>query len=203
VPATGDSEGGPYAGVTVTYADFEGPQNPVEEDDPEPTRARAVFLCHTWGAPGIELLVITGKDHATERMLTRWTVADRTGDPQLTCRVVAVTPYPIGLGPATQKDGPMLNTGDARVRNAVFSGGSMWLAFATSHQDGASVGAARWYQLDPVSGRPVQEGHFAVSDVHHCYPAIVPDIHGQRLPRCRAFQPHRASVSPGHGPARE
>ena len=171
-------KGAPYAGGTVSYTDFEGLQNPVDEDHPEPTPARTVFPCHTWGAPGIEFLVSTRQDHATERMLTLWTLADPTGDPQLTCRSVAVAPYPIALPPATQKDGPMLNTGDARVRNAVFSGGSIWLAFATSHQEGATVGAARWYQLDPVAGRPVQEGHFAVSDVHHCYPAIVPDIHG-------------------------
>src|SRR5262245_35071523 len=168
----------PYTGGTVTYTDFDGLQNPVDDDHRERTPARTVFPCHTWGAPGVEFLVSTRRDLQIEQTVVLWTVTDPTGDAEVTCRSVAVAPYPIALPPATQKDGPLLNTGDARVRNAVFSGGSIWFAFVSSHQDGATVGAARWYQLDPVAGRVVQEGHFAVKDVHHCYPAIVPDVNG-------------------------
>jgi hypothetical protein len=37
----------------------------------------------------------------------------------------------------------MIGTGDARVRNAVFSGGSIWFFFASRHQAAA---------LDPTDG---------------------------------------------------
>ncbi len=167
-----------YAGSAVAYTDFEGLQNPVDKDHPRPTPALTVFPCHTWGAPGAEFLVSTRWDRPVERVVTVWTLADPAGNPQLTCRSVDVAPHPVAVPSATQKAGPMLSTGDARVRNAVFSGGSIWFAFASSHQAGATVGAARWYQLDPVAGQVVQEGNFAVPDVHHCYPALVPDVHG-------------------------
>jgi hypothetical protein len=168
----------PYGGGPPSYTDFEGLRNPADEDHPDPTPALTVFPCHTWDAPGVETLVSTRKDHPTERAVTLWTLTDPVGDPELTCRSVSVAPYAVAVPPAAQQDGPALTTGDARVRNAVFSGGSIWFAFATAHQAEATVGAARWYQVDPDSARVVQEGHFAVTDVHHCYPALVPDMHG-------------------------
>ena len=69
------------------------------------------------------------------------------------------------------------------MRNAVFNGGSIWFSFATSDRPGPTVaaeavGVARWYQLDPVTAGLVQKGNFAVASVHHSYPAIVPDVHG-------------------------
>jgi hypothetical protein len=167
-----------YAGGAVTYTDFEGLQNPVDEDHPKPTPALTVFPCHTWGAPRVEFLVSTRQDRPVERVVTVWTVTGSAGNPQLDCRSVDVTPHSVAVPSATQKGGPMLSTGDARVRNAVFSGGSIWFAFASSHQAGATVSTARWYQLDPAVGRVIQEGNFAVPDVHHCYPALVPDVHG-------------------------
>jgi len=118
------------------------------------------------------------QDRPVERVLTLWSVTEPTGNPQLTCRSVRVSPYLVTVPSASQKAGPTLATGDARARNAVFSGGSIWFAFASSHQSGAAVSAARWLQLDPSAGQSVQEGSFAVPDIHHCYPALVPDMHG-------------------------
>lgn len=167
-----------YAGGTVTYTDFEGLQNPVDQDHPEPTPALTVFPCHTWGAPGAEFLVSSREDRPVERALTVWAVTEPTGNPELTCRSVRVSPYVVTVPSASQQAGPTLATGDARVRNAAFSGGSLWFAFASGHQDGATISAARWHQLDPSAGQSIQDGNFAVPDVHHCYPALVPDMHG-------------------------
>ena len=119
-------------------------------------------------------------------MLTLWTVTDPAGDPELSCKSVPVLEYVYGVPRVTQKDGPLISAGDAKVRNAVFIGGSIWCAFATSHEDDGTapgapatfVASVRWYQLDPVAGRAIQEGSFAVPGVHYCYPAIVPDVHG-------------------------
>lgn len=157
-----------YAGGAVTYTDFEGLQNPVDEHHPGPTPALTVFPCHTWGASGVEFLVSTRQDLPVERVVTVWTLADPAGDPRLTCRSVDVAPHSISVPSATQEGGPVLSTGDARVRNAMFSGGSIWFAFASGHRTGEIVSAARWYQLDPAGGQVVQEGNFAVPGAHHC-----------------------------------
>lgn len=169
-----------YAGGVVTYTDFDALQNPTDKPHPTPTPASTVFPCHTWGAPGVQYLVSTRRDtHNVEGSIVLWTVENPGTRPALAPpRLIPVPPYPIGVPLVTQKGGPGIVAGDARVRNAVFNGGSVWLAFATTHTGSPNVGAARWYQVDPVGPRVLQNGNFAVGKVHHCYPAIVPDMHG-------------------------
>ena len=173
---------GPYAGDLVSYTEFLKLRDPKDAEHPELAPASTVFPCHTWGAPGVEYLVSTrkGKEHQdAETMLTLWSVIDPTGNPELTCRSVSVSGYVYVVPDVPQKDGPKVVAGDAKVRSAVFSGGSIWLAFATSLRvENSDVAAIRWYQLDPVAGQRVQEGTFALGGIHHCYPAIIPDMHG-------------------------
>lgn len=170
----------PYAGHVVTYTDFEGLQNPTDKQHPKPTPASTVFPCHTWGAPGMQFLVSTRRDeHEFEASIVLWTVKDPGRRPQLLPpRSVPVPGYAVLVPDATQKVGPLIWTGDARVRNAVYCSGSIWFAFATAHTTDPNVGCARWYQLDPLTATLFQEGNFAVTRVHHCYPAIIPDVHG-------------------------
>jgi hypothetical protein len=184
----------PYAGGVVDFTDFDGLLNP---EDPDGARkpAATVFPCHTWGAPGVEFLVSTRSDPSPSNLVTLWTLTDPAGDPQLTCTSVVVArpyPYVMPFG-ACQQGGPAINAGDAKVRNAVFSGGSIWFAFATTN-DGTTA-SVRWYQLDPMARRPVQEGVFALPNVHHSYPAIIPDMHGNAaLVLGRSSSTERVSV---------
>jgi hypothetical protein len=172
----------PYGGGVVTYTDFEGLQHPTDKEHPKPTPALTVFPCHTWGAPGVQFLVSTRRDtHPVEKSIVLWTVTDPAGSPRLTSRSVPVPPYAASVPFATQNGGPQIWTGDARVRNAVFLGGSVWLAFASTHAGGTTVGSVRWYQLDAAAGTLVQKGNFLVEDVHLCYPAVVPDVHGNAI----------------------
>jgi hypothetical protein len=170
----------PYAGGVVTFTEFADLQNPVDADHEDPTQAQTVFPCHTWGAPGAEFLVSTWKDadHTSEKKVVLWKATDAAGTPQLTNQAVAVPGYAVRVPPANQTGGPTLSAGDAKVRNAVFNGGSIWFAFATGQQAGVTVGAVRWYQLDPATGGLIQKGNFVVNKVHHSYSAIVPDMHG-------------------------
>jgi hypothetical protein len=171
----------PYAGGVVSYTEFADLQNPVDSASghKEATQARAVFPCLTWGAPGAEYLVSTWRDdrHPSERRVVLWTVTDAAGTPKLTNQAVAVPDYAVDVPAARQNGTPTLNAGDAKVRSAVFNGGSIWFAFATGQKFGELVGAVRWYQLAP-GGTLLQKGNVVVKNVHHSYPAIVPDIHG-------------------------
>ncbi len=169
-----------YAGGVLAYTDFTGLKHPIDADHSTARVAGSVFPCHVWGAPGKAFVVGTRRDHQVERFLTLWTVTDPGGTPALTCRSVEIPAYATGLPLAAEPGGPPILAGDIRVRNAVYSGGSVWLAFAATHQGGATIGA-RWYQLNPETGEAVQKGHFAVDDVHHCYPALVPDMHGNAV----------------------
>jgi hypothetical protein len=175
----------PYAGGVVTHTDFDDLRNPVDAAHPNSTPAHTTFPCHTWGAPGVEYLVSTRMDSQSgnETTVLLWKVTDPAGNPQLTHQSVTVPTYVPGLPRVPQQNGPVINAGDAKVRNAVFNGGSIWFSFATSDRPDPSVsseivGVARWYQLDPVTAGLVQKGNFGVANVHHSYPAIVPDMHG-------------------------
>ena len=170
---------GPYVGDVVNYTEFVNLRSPKDSEHDSSARASTVFPCHTWGAPGVQYLVSTRDDKTNETMVTLWTVTDPTGDSELTCTSVPVLEYVYAVPPVPQRDGRPVIAGDAKVRSAIFSGGSIWFAFATTLTvDGSDVAAIRWYQLNPTAGRPVQEGTFALSGAHHCYPAIVPDMHG-------------------------
>jgi len=150
----------PYAGGVVTFTEFADLQNPVDpaSGHKDATQARTVFPCHTWGAPGGEYLVSTWRDnlHTKESRVVLWTVTDAAGTPKLTNQPVTVPEYAVRLPDAIQQGSPKINAGDAKIRSAVFNGGSIWFAFATAQKvqrpgPGVSepVGVARWYKIEP------------------------------------------------------
>jgi hypothetical protein len=172
---------GLYDGADVTHTEFFPLMDPTDEQHEQETFARTVFPCHTWGTPGVQFLVSTRSDgtHAVEQSIVLRTLTHDADGPRLRARSVPVLEYGLKVPAAPQPGGIEVNTGsDARVRSAIYMGGSVWFAFAALDGD---VSAARWYQLDPTgAANPaiVQQGNHAAPNVHHCYPAIVPDMHG-------------------------
>src|SRR5262249_8366753 len=88
---------------------------------------------------------------------------------------------------ADQKGGGVgLNSGDVRVLNAVFRGGSVWAVLTTAHNWGESVNrtASPWFQMKATNGALVQQGMYAGKGLHYCYPAARPDSNGNMIMVC-------------------
>jgi hypothetical protein len=68
----------------------------------------------------------------------------------------------------------MIDTGDARLLNAVFRGGYLYTAHTITHN---SMAALRLYKI-AVSGKVAQQVTYGNNFAHYFYPAICPDSRG-------------------------
>jgi len=142
--------------------------------------------CHTFGAPQVEYLVNTlfpTTASQTQNQITLWNLTNPITSPTLTRRTVATDPYAIPPDGEQQGGGPGLETGDIRLLNAVFRGGSVWTAFNTAHNwgDGVNVAAAHWFQINPGTGALTQQGIFGARRLHYYYPVVMPDTNGNMI----------------------
>lgn len=167
----------PYAGGAVTFRDV------VKLKNADGNLAFTVSPCHTYGAPQVQYFVNTlfpSMSAPTRTLLSLWSLTDPLGNPTMTRRNVGIAAY--GLPPdATQKGtSTALDTGDVRVLNAVFRGGSVWTTFTSRHDwgDGTNVAVAHWLQVDATTGALVQQGLFGTGGRHYFYPALMPDGNG-------------------------
>jgi hypothetical protein len=179
-------------GSAATWMDFTNLKNA------DGGAAFTVQPCHTFGAPQVEYLVnsyFTGA--ATENRLTLWSLTGPPTAPALTGRTIATAAY--GQPPAAGQPGvgAGLNAGDVRVLNAVFRGGSVWCGLTTFHNWGESVNraAVHWFQINPTSGAPVQQGIYGARGRHYFYPGVMPDANGNMsLVFCRSGTTEYASI---------
>jgi hypothetical protein len=76
-----------------------------------------------------------------------------------------------------------LDTGDARILNAVFRGGSVWCAFATRHNwdEPVNVAAIHWVQIEAASAALTQEGIYGAKAAYYSYPAVMPNNNGDMV----------------------
>jgi hypothetical protein len=182
------------SGGTATWFDFTKLQN---LDNPA-TLAFTVQPCLTFGAPQVQHLVNSYFTAApTQNRLTLWSVTNPTTAPVLTRRTVTTDPY--GQPPkADQKGGGEgLNSGDVRILNAIFRGGSVWAALTTAHNWAESVNrtAAHWFQINATSGALVQQGIYGSKGLHYFYPAVMPDTNGNMtMVCCRCGTSEYASI---------
>lgn len=169
---------GPYAGGALVYTDF------VKMKNADNSTAFTLQPCHTYGAPGALFLVNSTFPSATgtQNKLTLWALRNPTTAPSLSKMTITTSPF--SLPPdANQKGGGMpLDTGDTRMLNAVFRGGSVWCALTTAHNWGAGNQAAcHWFQLNATSGALTQQGVYGASGLHYFYPAVSPDSNGNMV----------------------
>jgi hypothetical protein len=168
---------GPYSGGAISFKDL------VKLQNTDGSMAFTVQPCHTIGAPQVQYLVnsqfpTTGLP--VQNRLTLWALTNPLTTATLVRSTVNTDPY--GMPPdAEQKGGGTpLDTGDIRVLNAVFRGGSVWAAFTTQHDwgDGKNVAAAHWLQINPASGALVQQGIYGARGFSYFYPVVMPDTNG-------------------------
>lgn len=168
---------GPYSGGSLTYSDI------VNLKNADGSPAFTVQPCHTFGAPGVEYLVNSvypdGAD-ATKNTLSLWTLRDPLGTPAVSRSSITTDPYALPPDAVQKGGGTPLDTGDVRVLNAVFNGGSVWCAFTTRHVWSAppNTAAAHWFQINASTGALVQQGIFGAQGSNYYYPAVMPDVHG-------------------------
>lgn len=165
---------GPYSGGAVSFFDF------VKMKNADGSMAFTLQPCHTYGAPGAEYLVnsIFPSATGTQNKLTLWKVVNPSA-PTLTKMTITTSAYSLPPDAVQKGGGTPLDTGDTRVLNAVFRGGSVWCVLTTGHNWGAGNSAScHWFQLNATNGTLIQQGVFGASGFHYFYPAVVPDSNG-------------------------
>lgn len=166
---------GPYAGGAAAFFDF------VKMKNADGSMAFTIQPCHTYGAPGVEYLVnsVYPSSTGTQKVLSLWSLKNPTGTPTLTRQSITTDPFSLPPDAVQKGGGTPLDTGDTRVLNAVFRGGSAWCALTTAHNwGGGNVAAIHWFQINATSGALTQQGVFGASGLHYFYPAVMPDSNG-------------------------
>jgi hypothetical protein len=166
---------GSYSGGGFTYFDFWNMKN---------ADGSTVFTlqpCHTYGAPGAQYLVNSVYPSATgtQNKLTLWRLTNPTTAPVLVKFTATTSAYSLPPDAVQKGGGVPLDTGDVRVLNAVFRGGSVWCALTTAHNwGGGNISAIHWFQLNASVGTLIQQGIYGASGFAYFYPAVAPDSNG-------------------------
>ncbi|MBI3979357.1 MAG: hypothetical protein HY331_14335 [Chloroflexi bacterium] len=130
----------------------------------------------TFGRPGVEYFV--NSNSRSGSFLTLWKLAGSLGSP-LTRQTVSVNPYSIPPDARQFGTTTLIDTGDARLLNAVYANGSLWTGHTVSKNWGSgNVAAIRFYELRPESGAVRQQSTFGADQLDYYYPAIMPDSAG-------------------------
>ena len=186
---------GPYGGGAVAYRDF------VRLTNADGSLAFTLQPCHTFGAPQVEYLVNSVYPRlttSTQNRLSLWSLTNPLATPALVRRTITTDPYGLPPDAVQRGGGTPLDTGDARLLNAVFRGGSVWSALTTRHDwgDGVNVAATHWFQIDATTGALVQQGVFGARRRHYFYPAVAPDGNGNMtMAFCRSGREEFAALS--------
>ncbi len=178
VPKGSAPSTGAYFGGTIPFRDL------VNFKNAEASTAFTLQPCHTYGAPQVQYFVnslFPSTTTPTRTLLSLWALTDPLGTPVMTRRNIGTRPY--GLPPdATQKgSSTRLDTGDVRVLNAVFRGGSVWAALTSRNAwtaGGENMAVAHWFQIEAGTGAMTQQGIFGVGGRHYFFPAVMPDGNG-------------------------
>jgi len=181
---------GPYAGGSVPYKDL------VKLKNTDGSFAFTVQPCHTFGAPQIQYFINSYFPDAQSPMkdqISLWDLSNPLTTPTLTVRTIPTSPY--SLPPDAEQSGgtDRIATGDVRMLNAVFRGGSVWCALTTLQNwgDGANVAAAHWFQVEAATGSLLQQGIYGANGSYYSFPAVMPDDNGNMVmtfSRCGATE---------------
>lgn len=171
---------GPYSGGTVKFTDL------VRLKNADNSMAFTVQPCHTFGAPQVQYLVnsIYPTTATPENKLSLWSISSPlAASPSLTLRTVDISSYALPPDAVQKGQANPLDTGDVRVLNAVFRGGSVWCAFCTQHnwQQATNVAAIHWVQLEAATGTLTQQGIYGAKSAYYSYPAIMPNNNGDMI----------------------
>ncbi len=166
---------GPYSGGAAAFFDF------VKMKNADGSMAFTIQPSHTYGAPSVEYLVnsVYPSSTGTQKTLSLWSLKNPTTTPTLSRQSITTDPFSLPPDAVQKGGGTPLDTGDTRVLNAVFRGGSVWCALTTAHNwGGGNVSSLHWFQINATSGALTQQGVFGASGFHYFYPAVMPDSNG-------------------------
>lgn len=137
--------------------------------------AFGVRPAHTFGNPGVQYLLNAARDG---QGLTQWSLTNPLGrPPQLARRAVATAGYHIPPDAAQPAPAPDLDTGDARITNAVFRNGTLWAAHtvAANWGEAENRAAIQWFQINPGAGVVAQQGVFGAPGYDYFCPTVMAD----------------------------
>jgi hypothetical protein len=139
------------------------------------TPAFGVRPAHTFGNPGVQYLLNAARDG---QGLTQWSLTNPLGrPPQLSRRTVSTPAYHIPPDARQPGTGRELDTGDARITNAVFRNGALWAAHtvAANWGEAENRAAIQWFQINPGAGVLVQQGIFGAPGYDYFCPTVMAD----------------------------
>jgi len=165
-----------YSGQAATWWDF------TRLEDSAGVMSFTVQPCQTYGAPGFEYLVNShypSGGSSTRNKLTLWAI-NTAGVPSLTKRTITTGSFAIPPSAKQKGGGTAIDTGDVRLLNAVFRGGSVWTALTTKWL-GPPIAALFWFQINATSGALQQQGLFGIDGRYYFYPVLMPDTNGNMI----------------------
>nr|MDQ3805878.1 hypothetical protein [Acidobacteriota bacterium] len=158
--------------------------------------------CHTYGAPGVQYFVNSFwriypfPPADSDNRLSRWALTDPTTSPRLTRITIPTARFRLPPDAAQKGGGLRLDTGDMRLLNAVYRGGSIWCALTTAHNWGfGNRAACHWFQINATNGFITQQGIFGWPTRDYFYPAVMPDSNGNMvMVFCRSSSAEYGSI---------
>jgi hypothetical protein len=168
-----------YEGKAAAFKDL------VRLRDADGSLSFTVHPCHTYGAPQAQYFVNSyfPRTKSPETKLSLWTLTDPLGTPALALSTITTDPYNLPPDAVQQGGAVPIESGDVRILNAVFRGGSIWCALNTQHNwgDNVNVAAVHWFQIEAASGALIQQGIYGARGSNYLYPAVMPDNNGNMV----------------------
>jgi hypothetical protein len=131
---------------------------------------------HSHGSVSNEYLIEA--DNSEGSKLTLYKVMNPQGRATLERKAIPVSPYSYPPNAEQRGGGSLIDTGDARLLNAVGVNNSIYTAHTISHNwESGKVSAARLYQVS-TTGAVQQEITFGLDLYHYYYPVIMADSTG-------------------------
>jgi len=165
-----------YAGEEVTAFQFDNLSNPDNGFD---FTVQPAFQPSSGGESGTYYMIssVFPSGDGPADTLTFWEVTNPTTDPSLSCYTVDVGPYtspPVADQPNTDSS---IDTLGRRLMNADYNAatGTLWTAHSVGRDwddDGDSVSAIRWYEIDVDSRELVQSGVYGEPGTSYFIPTV-------------------------------
>lgn len=113
---------------------------------------------------------------------TLWSVQNSTTSPVITKKKVSITGFQIAPYAKQKGGGSLIDSGDARLSDAVWMNGSIYAAHTVSHNWGSgAVAAIRFYQVRSSDGAVLQDGTLGADNAYYYFPAIATDLRGHTV----------------------
>ncbi len=136
---------------------------------------------HSYNSSNTDYLVNTTSSGSGDK-LTLWKATNNSNsDPRPTLtRSATLNVGSYAVPPLAEQPGTStrLNTGDARLLNAVWRGGGLWTTHSTACSfsgDPTTRSCLRYYQINPDTGTVLQNLTWGASGSYYYYPAITAD----------------------------